>query len=174
VAEANYRGDPFGRRALDGLVHVNFAQMSPPADGGLISAQERDVAAIYRTFAPAARSMAEVILRDRHLAEDAVQDAFLSLWLLGTAYKPDAHRRDALVRTLVHRRAVDVLRSRRSGISTVPLDEVTGSLVERSLGPEDIVVEADRASGGSGSRCVVVTSQTPGFASCLLGWSFAR
>ena len=58
-----------------------------------------------------------------HLAADAVQEAFVSLWLLGELYAPERGGYGALLHTLVHRRAVDILRSRGVGPRTVPLDD---------------------------------------------------
>lgn len=119
--------------------------MSPTRDGRPALPAGPDIAAIYGTHGPSAQALAEVIVHDQHLAADAVQDAFLSLWLLGAAYMPDGHRRGALLRTIVHHRAVDILRSRHLGFATVPLDEVSGVLVDPNMGPEDRAVAADEA-----------------------------
>lgn len=62
------------------------------------------------------------ILRDPALAQDAVQDAFLAVWR--TAVSFDARRGNAQtwLLTLVHRRAVDVVR-REERRRTEPLDD---------------------------------------------------
>ncbi len=83
-----------------------------------------DIVALYRNHAGAAHRLALRILHDHDLAADAVQDAFLSLWLLrnrDAGSHPDAH---GLLRTLVQRRAVDIIRKRSSGPPTTKLSEV--------------------------------------------------
>jgi RNA polymerase sigma-70 factor (ECF subfamily) len=62
------------------------------------------------------------ILRDPALAQDAVQDAFLGVWRTAASF--DARRGNAQtwLLTLVHRRAVDVVR-REQRRRTEPLDD---------------------------------------------------
>jgi RNA polymerase sigma-70 factor (ECF subfamily) len=62
------------------------------------------------------------ILRDPALAQDAVQDAFLGAWRTAASF--DARRGNAQtwLLTLVHRRAVDVVR-REQRRRTEPLDD---------------------------------------------------
>jgi RNA polymerase sigma-70 factor (ECF subfamily) len=87
---------------LDGEVEVELARGA----GRELQALDK----LYAQHGSLARGMAFRVLRDRELAEDAVQEAFLDLWR--TAGEFDAGR--ASVRTwicvLVHRRAVDIAR----------------------------------------------------------------
>ncbi len=65
---------------------------------------------IYDRHVDAAFSLALRICRQRSLAEDVVQEAFLSLWRSGARY--DRHRGSVRTWTLgiVHNRAIDALR----------------------------------------------------------------
>ena len=50
------------------------------------------------------------MLRDESLAEDAVQDAFLGLWRSAGSFIPERAKASTWILTLVHRRAVDLVR----------------------------------------------------------------
>jgi RNA polymerase sigma-70 factor, ECF subfamily len=66
--------------------------------------------AIYREFGPSAYGLALRVLRDEHLAQDAVQEAFTQVWTDATRFDPRAGSARAWIMTLVHRRAVDRVR----------------------------------------------------------------
>jgi RNA polymerase sigma factor (sigma-70 family) len=57
------------------------------------------------------------VLRDQALAEDAVQDAFLAIWRSADGYRRERAKPSTWILTLVHRRAVDLVRreDRRRG-----------------------------------------------------------
>src|SRR5918992_5493554 len=57
-------------------------------------------------------AIAYLVLRDRHAAEDAVQDGLLHAWRAMPALR-DASRFDAWLRRIVVRAAIDVARRRR-------------------------------------------------------------
>jgi RNA polymerase sigma factor (sigma-70 family) len=65
---------------------------------------------LYDRYARPAYGLALRILRDEELAEDAVQDAFLSLWRTASRFVPERGKASTWILTLVHRRAVDVVR----------------------------------------------------------------
>lgn len=71
---------------------------------------ERALGELYDRFAPMGYGLAVRVLRERELAEDAVQEAFLSLWRFADRF--DSRRGTARnwVLTLVHRRSVDLVR----------------------------------------------------------------
>src|SRR6185437_865993 len=50
------------------------------------------------------------VVRDQALAEDAVQDAFLAIWRTAARFVPERGKASTWILTLVHRRAVDVVR----------------------------------------------------------------
>ena len=60
-------------------------------------------------------------MRDPALAEDAVQEAFLTLWRTAKSFRSDRAKPSTWILTLVHRRAVDVVR-REERRRTAPLE----------------------------------------------------
>ncbi len=72
---------------------------------------------LYDRFGRLAYGLAFRILRDRALAEDAVQEAFLAVWRSADAYKRERAKPSTWILTVVHRRAVDLVRreERRRG-----------------------------------------------------------
>ena len=67
-------------------------------------------AALYDRYGRAAYGLALRVLRDEALAEDAVQDAFLAVWRGASRFLPERAKASTWILTLVHRRAVDVVR----------------------------------------------------------------
>jgi RNA polymerase sigma factor (sigma-70 family) len=66
--------------------------------------------ALYDRFGRVAYGLALRILHDRALAEDAVQEAFLAIWRSADAYRRERSKPATWILTLVHRRAVDLVR----------------------------------------------------------------
>ncbi len=92
-----------GRREL--------AHLSDEAVVALVArGQEDALAELYDRHGAAAYALARRVLRDPALAEDAVQDAFLAVWRGAGRFVPERARAAAWVMTLVHRRAVDLVR----------------------------------------------------------------
>jgi RNA polymerase sigma-70 factor (ECF subfamily) len=92
---------------------------------------------IYDRYSPIAYALALRITADTSLAEDVVQEAFLGVWTNATRYSE--HR--ASVRTwllsIVHHRAIDVVRRRRPTSSIGPGDEPAGdAFVAADVWPE--------------------------------------
>ena len=69
---------------------------------------------LYDRFGRPAYRLAFRILRDSALAEDAVQEAFLALWRSADAYKRERAKPSTWILTVVHRRAVDIVRREQS------------------------------------------------------------
>ena len=65
---------------------------------------------LYDRFGRPAYRLAFRILRDSALAEDAVQEAFLAVWRSADAYKRERAKPSTWILTVVHRRAVDIVR----------------------------------------------------------------
>ena len=72
--------------------------------------EEAGLAALYDRYDRTAYGLALRVLRDPGLAEDAVQEAFLSLWKTAGRFVPERARAGTWILTLVHRRAVDLVR----------------------------------------------------------------
>ena len=82
---------------------------------------ETALAELYDRHGRVAHGLAYRVLRDATLAEDAVQEAFLALWRTARRFDPARCRASTWILTLVHRRAVDVVR-REERRRTEPLD----------------------------------------------------
>jgi RNA polymerase sigma-70 factor (ECF subfamily) len=80
------------------------------------------LAELYDRFGGLACGLARRILRDDALAEDAVQEAFLAIWRGAARFVPERGKASTWILTLVHRRAVDLVR-REQRRRTEPLPE---------------------------------------------------
>jgi len=65
---------------------------------------------LYDRVGRVAYGLAYRVLRDERLAEDAVQEAFLALWRTAAAFRAERAKASTWILTLVHRRAVDLVR----------------------------------------------------------------
>src|ERR687894_2885462 len=72
---------------------------------------ERALAALYDRFGRVAFGLAVRVVRDPDLAADAVQDAFVTVWRKAPRFRPERASARTWILMLVHRRAVDVVRS---------------------------------------------------------------
>jgi RNA polymerase sigma factor (sigma-70 family) len=77
---------------------------------GVASGDEAALGRLYDRFGRVAYGLALRVLRDERLAEDAVQEAFLSVWRQAASFRPDRATAQTWVLTFVHRRAVDLVR----------------------------------------------------------------
>jgi RNA polymerase sigma-70 factor (ECF subfamily) len=96
----------------------DLAHLSDEALLSLIaSSDEAALAELYDRFGGVAYGLALRILRDETLAQDAVQEAFLAVWRTADRFLAERARASTWVLTLVHRRAVDLVRreERRRG-----------------------------------------------------------
>jgi RNA polymerase sigma factor (sigma-70 family) len=88
-----------------------FAHLSDEAVVALLArSDEEALAELYDRFGRVAYGLALRILRDEALAEDAVQDAFLNAWRSADTFMPERAKASTWLLTLVHRRAVDLVR----------------------------------------------------------------
>ena len=72
--------------------------------------EDAALAALYDRYGGVAYGLAVRIVRDPTLAEDAVQEAFLTVWRSAGRYLPERSKASSWILTIVHRRAVDVVR----------------------------------------------------------------
>jgi RNA polymerase sigma-70 factor (ECF subfamily) len=72
--------------------------------------REDGLAGLYDLYGRRAYGLALRILRDEALAENAVQDAFLTAWRSAAAYSRERGAPSTWILTIVHRRAVDIVR----------------------------------------------------------------
>jgi RNA polymerase sigma factor (sigma-70 family) len=91
--------------------------------------------ALYDRFGRLAYGMALRILGDQALAEDAVQEAFLAVWRSADGYRRERAKPATWILTLVHRRAVDLVRRedrRRAEPLGEPPEAVGGAVPEEA------------------------------------------
>src|SRR5438874_10608183 len=72
--------------------------------------QQGALAELYDRYGRPAYGLALRVLRDEALAEDAVQEAFLAVWRTAPRFVPERGKASTWILTLVHRRAVDLVR----------------------------------------------------------------
>jgi RNA polymerase sigma-70 factor (ECF subfamily) len=88
-----------------------LAHLSDEAVLSLVaSADDEALAELYDRFGGVAYGLALRILRDEALAQDAVQEAFLAVWRTADRFLAERARASTWIMTLVHRRAVDLVR----------------------------------------------------------------
>jgi RNA polymerase sigma factor (sigma-70 family) len=72
--------------------------------------EQSALAELYDRYGRPAYGLALRVLRDEALAEDAVQEAFLAVWRTAPRFVPERGKASTWIFTLVHRRAVDLVR----------------------------------------------------------------
>jgi RNA polymerase sigma factor (sigma-70 family) len=99
-----------------------LAHLSDEALVALVARADEDaLAELYDRFGRVAYGLALRIVRDPALAEDAVQDAFLAVWRSAARFVAERAKASTWILTLVHRRAVDLVR-REQPRRTEPLE----------------------------------------------------
>src|SRR5262245_45224438 len=94
---------------------------------------ETALAELYDRIGRVAYGLAYRVLRDEGLAQDAVQEAFLTVWRTASTYSPARAKASTWGLTLVHRRAVDLVRrEERRRAEPLEQDLDRGSLREVS------------------------------------------
>ena len=113
-----------------------------PADDVLmVSLAERDLTALatlYDRYGRLAYALAYRILGESAAAEDVVQDAYISAWRGAASYRRERGNPRGWLLSIVHHRAVDVLR-RKTAFRSAPLE-----LAEQRAADEDTAVMAER------------------------------
>ncbi len=91
------------------------------------------VAALYDRYSGVAFGLAFRIINDRTSAEDAVQEAFVSMWKQAPRFDPERGQVRSWLLTIVHHRAIDAVRRR-------------AARAERGLpeGPEEFIATRGR------------------------------
>ena len=102
-----------------------LATLSDEALLALIATPEGDLALaeLYDRYGRVAYGLAYRVLRDSSLAEDAVQDAFLTVWRTAGTYIRERGKPSTWLLTLVHRRAVDLVRREQRRRQPTPPEE---------------------------------------------------
>jgi RNA polymerase sigma-70 factor, ECF subfamily len=95
---------------------------------------------LFAAYGPSAMALAARVVRQAHLAEEIVQEAFLSLWLSPELFDEQRGSVKAWLMTMVHHRAVDAVR--REEAQRRRSDDLAAGLREETDDPSDEVVEA--------------------------------
>ena len=89
----------------------DLAHLSDEALVALLArGDEGALAELYDRFGAVAFGLALRVVRDAALAEDAVQEAFLTVWRTASRFVAERGKARTWILTLVHRRAVDIVR----------------------------------------------------------------
>jgi RNA polymerase sigma-70 factor (ECF subfamily) len=123
------------------------------SDEALLALVSRDddlaLAELYDRYHRVAYSLALRVVRDTALAEDAVQEAFLTIWRTAGSFLADRAKPNTWILTLVHRRAVDLVRReerrRAAPLESTDLPEPGAASTEETAAVRDrrrIVQEA--------------------------------
>jgi RNA polymerase sigma-70 factor (ECF subfamily) len=121
VASDTVLSSPEPRRPWSMRKHL--AHLSDEALVALLArGDETALGELYDRSGRVAYGLARRILRDDGLAEDAVQDGFLAVWRGAAGFSPERGKASTWILTLVHRRAVDLVR-REERRRADPLDE---------------------------------------------------
>jgi RNA polymerase sigma-70 factor (ECF subfamily) len=117
-----YWGNNSGRRTPMGtLAHCTTAERIARDRRSIGSTPKAHVEALYAEHRGAAFALAYRMLGERGLAEDVVQEAFLNIWRQGVTYDTERGTARTWLLTIVHHRAIDLMRRQRAkaGADTV-------------------------------------------------------
>jgi len=121
------------------MLHVSrdLAHLSDEALVALAARSEQPaLAELYDRYGRAAYGLALRVVRDERLAEDVVQEAFLALWRTAGRFVPERGKASTWILTLVHRRAVDLVRReerrRTDALEGAPEQKAPGGVDEEA------------------------------------------
>ena len=138
----------------------NFNELSDEAlinaiAGGAVWAMEP----LYQRYNRILYSLAYRTVADHQVAEDLLQDAFLSVWRRATSYSPQSGAVRSWLVSIVHHRTIDYLRAvrRRSTLKEATWEEVEQD--ERAAFP-DVWDEAWRSVQSAQVRAALMNIPT--------------
>jgi RNA polymerase sigma-70 factor (ECF subfamily) len=113
------------------------AHLSDEALVALVARGDEDaLAELYDRVGRIAYGLAVRVLRDERLAEDAVQEGFLAVWRSAASFRAERAKASTWILTLVHRRAVDLVR-REERRRAEPLGDEPETRVGAAAEPTD-------------------------------------
>jgi RNA polymerase sigma-70 factor (ECF subfamily) len=123
-----------------------------PVDDELIERlrrrDEAALAALYDRYVRPAFSLALRLLHDQGLAEDVIQEVFITLWNRPEVYAPERGRFLPWLLGVTHHRAVDVLRSQAADQRRRVGSEQRDLLLDLAADPHHLADPADRVMLG--------------------------
>src|SRR5262249_37305780 len=127
------------RGARRGRTEAGARELAHLSDEALLAliarAYDQALAELSRRFGRLAYGLAFRILRDDALAQDAVQEAFLGAWRAADRFVAERAKPSTWLLTLVHRRAVDLVR-REQRRRADPLPETEPSSAVTAAQPD--------------------------------------
>ena len=127
----------------------HLAHLSDEALVALVArSDESALAELYDRVGRVAYGLAFRVLRDDRLAEDAVQEAFLGVWRTAAGFRAERAKASTWILTIVHRRAVDLVR-REERRRADPLDDETYDAATSESAEDEawLGFERDRVQG---------------------------
>ena len=128
-------------------MELELGHLSDEALVALVArSDDHALAELYDRFGRVAYGLALRVLRDDGLAQDAVQEAFLTVWRSAASFVPERAKPGTWILTLVHRRAVDLVRReqrrRADPIESAPHATGASTDEEASLRSQRRIVQA--------------------------------
>jgi RNA polymerase sigma-70 factor, ECF subfamily len=115
----------------------HHAHLSDEALVALVARGDEDaLAELYDRVSRVAYGLALRVLRDERHAEDAVQEAFLQVWRSAATFRAERAKASTWILTLVHRRAVDLVR-REERRQADPLTDDTAAAAQATEQTEE-------------------------------------
>jgi len=133
----------------------NFDELSDEAlINALAEEAEWAMEPLYERYNRVLYSLAYRMVADHQVAEDLLQEAFLSVWRRASSYSPQSGTVRSWLISIVHHRTIDYLRAvrRRAGLKEVTWEEVEQD--ERTAFP-DVWEEALRSVQGAQIRAAL-------------------
>jgi RNA polymerase sigma factor (sigma-70 family) len=134
------------RNTCAGRVSTVGMARSIPDDADLLTAcaegDEQALGSLYDRFGGVAYRLALRVVRDASLAEDVVQEAFLTAWRQADTFDRSRGKVSTWILTLVHRRAVDLVR-RQARFNTLP-DQLEVMAPRAESAEDDVAVRETR------------------------------
>ena len=134
----------------------NFDELSDEALINAIAEEaEWAMEPLYERYNRVLYSLAYRMVADHQVAEDLLQEAFLSVWRRATSYSPQSGTVRSWLISIVHHRTIDYLRAvrRRAGLKEVTWEEIEQD--ERIAFP-DVWEEALRSVQSEQLRAVLM------------------
>jgi RNA polymerase sigma factor (sigma-70 family) len=126
----------FASGMVEDLSAARDRQLVRRIEGG----DEEAFRSLFASYAPFAMALAVRVVRQTQLAEEIVQEAFLTLWRNPGVFDERRGSVRAWLMTMVHHRAVDMVR--REEAQRRRSDEMVVGIREETEDPTDAVVEA--------------------------------
>jgi len=129
-----------GRSVASGMVEDLSAARDRQLVRRIEGGDEEAFRSLFASYAPFAMALAVRVVRQTQLAEEIVQEAFLTLWRNPGVFDERRGSVRAWLMTMVHHRAVDVVR--REEAQRRRSHEMVARIHEETEDPTEAVVEA--------------------------------